>query len=118
MIEGTLGELSIFHGTFGYYADGVSPDTATLPPGWEDRLIPLHNEDTGGATGWCLDPHDLTFSKLAARREKDLAYVEALLRHRRIRPSILERLVESVGDPDLRDRISEAFRLCRTRSSG
>lgn len=33
-IEGSLGELSQFHQTFGYYADGVSPTTATLPDGW------------------------------------------------------------------------------------
>ena len=68
LIEGALGELSAFHSTFGYYADGVSPGTATLPADWEKRLIPLRTENTGGATGWCLEPHDLAFSKLAARR--------------------------------------------------
>jgi hypothetical protein len=118
MIEGSLGELSAFHGTFGYYADGVSPDTATLPSGWADRLIPLRNENTGGATGWCLEPHDLAFSKLAARREKDLAFVKALLHHKLVRPSQIERLIESVGDLDLRARLSGALRLCRVRSPG
>src|SRR5213080_1173981 len=63
LIEGSLGELSPFHQTFGYRADGVSPTTATLPKGWEQRLTPLSNENTGGATGWCLDPHDLAISK-------------------------------------------------------
>ena len=70
-IEGSLGRYSQFDQTFGYFADGVSPNTATLPMGWEERLIRLTNENTGGAIGWCLDPHDLAFSKLAARREKD-----------------------------------------------
>src|SRR6266568_911103 len=46
LLEGTLGELSMFHTTFGYFADGVSPDTATLPEGWEQRLIPISNENT------------------------------------------------------------------------
>lgn len=69
-IEGNLGRYSQFEQTFGYYADGVSPVTATLPEGWEERLSPLSNENTGGATGWCLDPHDLAYSKLAAGREK------------------------------------------------
>src|SRR2546425_2009901 len=45
-IEGSLGELSPFHQTFGYRADGVSPNTATLPRGWEERLGPLSNEKT------------------------------------------------------------------------
>ncbi len=115
LIEGNLGELSAFHGSFGYFADGVSPDTATLPRGWEGRLIPLSNENTGGATGWCLDPHDLAFSKLAARREKDLAFVSALLRHKLIRPSRFERLIESAEDLNLRGRLSEALLLCRAR---
>lgn len=79
-IEGSLGELSLFHGTFGYHADGVSPETATLPAGWEERLVRLANENTGGAVGWCLEPHDLAFSKLVARREKDLRFVAGLLR--------------------------------------
>jgi hypothetical protein len=74
VIEGSLGRYSQFDETFGYYADGVGPDTATLPPGWEQRLVAVSNENTGGAIGWCLEPHDLAFSKLAAGREKDLAF--------------------------------------------
>lgn len=62
-IEGSLGRYSRFDQTFGYFADGVSPTTATLPVGWEERLIPLCNENTGGATGWCLEPHDLAFRR-------------------------------------------------------
>jgi hypothetical protein len=30
-------------------------------------------------TGWCLEPHDLCVAKLAALREKDTRFVEALL---------------------------------------
>jgi hypothetical protein len=39
-IDLTIGELSSFHETFGYYAHGVGPESATVPPGWEERLIP------------------------------------------------------------------------------
>ena len=89
-IEGSLGRYSQFDTTFGYHADGVSPNTATLPAGWEERLEKVCNENTSGATGWCLDPHDIAFSKLAARREKDIAYVAALIRHKLVRPSQVE----------------------------
>jgi hypothetical protein len=115
LIEGSLGELSRFHETFGYFADGVSPDTATLPPDWEKRLIPLSNQNTGGATGWCLEPHDLAFSKLAARREKDIEFVSALLRYKLIRPSRLGRLIDSVEDASLRESLAEALAVCRAR---
>jgi Nucleotidyltransferase of unknown function (DUF6036) len=113
LIEGSLGELSMFHTTFGYFADGVSPSTAALPEGWEERLIPISNENTGGATGWCLDPHDLAFSKLAARREKDLKFVGAMLWHKMVRPSRLLKLISTVSDRSLRERLHEALAVCR-----
>jgi hypothetical protein len=69
LIDGAIGELSAFHQSFGYYAHGVDDTTATLPSGWVERLVPIHNENTGGATGWCLEVHDLAVSKLVAGRE-------------------------------------------------
>jgi hypothetical protein len=33
LIDGAIGELSVFHQTFGYYAHGVDETTATLPAG-------------------------------------------------------------------------------------
>jgi 2-oxo-4-hydroxy-4-carboxy-5-ureidoimidazoline decarboxylase len=79
LIDGSIGEGSPFHQTFGYYAHGVAESTASLPPGWMDRLIPVRNENTRGATGLCLEVHDLAVSKLIAGREKDLQFVEVLL---------------------------------------
>jgi hypothetical protein len=80
-IDGAIGELSPFHQTHGYYAHGVSPATAILPAGWEKRLVPLANANTGGATGLCLEAHDLALSKYAAGRDKDIAFNRALVRH-------------------------------------
>jgi hypothetical protein len=91
-IERNLGELSRFSETFGYFADGVSPDTAFLPEGWESRLTPVCNENTGGATGWCIDPADLAIAKLYANRPKDISFIRAMLKHHLIRPSQIERL--------------------------
>ena len=82
LIDGSIGEGSPFHQTFGYYAHGVGADTAVLPAGWRERLIPVFNENTGGGTGLCLEVHDLAVSKLVAGREKDLAFVTGMLRHR------------------------------------
>jgi hypothetical protein len=84
VIDGAIGELSLFHETFGYYAHGVDDRTAILPDGWQGRLVGLHNDNTMGATGWCLDPHDLAVSKLAAGREKDRRFVAVMLRDRLI----------------------------------
>ena len=81
-IDGAIGELSSFHETFGYYAQGVTPATALLPAGWESRLVPLKNENTRGAAGLCLDVHDLLLAKYAANREKDRAFNRAIVAHR------------------------------------
>jgi len=80
LIDGCIGELSPFHETFGYYAHGVSPDTATLPRGWRSRLVKLENQNTEGTVGWCLAPVDLAASKLVAGREKDLDFVRGMFR--------------------------------------
>lgn len=80
-IDGAIGEGSLFHQTFGYYAHGVAPETATLSAGWEKRLVRVQNENTRGAVGWCLDTADLAASKLAAGREHDREFVAALFEH-------------------------------------
>jgi hypothetical protein len=50
-VDGAIGERSLFHETFGYYARGVAETTATLPGGWKKRLIPIGNANTGGGAG-------------------------------------------------------------------
>lgn len=81
-IDGSLGDGSYFDSTYGYYAHAVGPETATLPAGWERRMIAVRNPNTGGATGWCLEIHDLLLSKCVAGRERDWEFVEDALSHR------------------------------------
>ncbi|MBK7404281.1 MAG: hypothetical protein IPJ41_06510 [Phycisphaerales bacterium] len=89
LIDGTIGEGSAFHQTFGYYAHGVAEETANLPDGWKDRLIPVRGPDTNGATGLRLDAHDLAVSKLIAGGEADAAFVSVMLRHQLADPDLL-----------------------------
>jgi hypothetical protein len=78
LIDGSIGELSIFQETFGYYAQGVTPKTAILPKGWKDRLVPFRTPQTQGVTALCLDLHDLWISKAIAARPKDIEFCKAL----------------------------------------
>jgi hypothetical protein len=80
LLDGSIGELSPFHETFGYYAHGVGPETPVLPAGWRARVIRLETENTGGTIGLCLSPEDLAVSKLLAGREKDVDFVRGMLR--------------------------------------
>jgi len=79
LVDGSIGEGSPFHGTFGYYAQGVGPETAKLPAGWEERAYRLSNPATGGAVLVAPELHDICASKLVAGRAKDLRYVEAAI---------------------------------------
>ena len=66
-IEGALGELSMFHETYGFYVHGVSIEAATLPAGWETRTVEvLDAVGTRGNVGHCLESHDLAASKIPA----------------------------------------------------
>lgn len=106
LIDGSIGELSPFHNTFGYYAHGVGPNTSILPCGWEERLIPIANENTGGVTGWCLEIHDLLLSKYAAGRERDLEFNGQVIRLGLARKeTLLERLEGMPLDEAQKERI-------------
>jgi hypothetical protein len=112
LIDGSIGELSPFHQTFGYYAHGVGEETAKLPAGWEQRLVRV---PAGDAAGLCLEIHDLVLSKWAAGREKDRQFVNTAVRHGLVRqPILLERLETMALEPVVRDTlralIGAAFR--------
>lgn len=110
VIDGTIGELSPFHETFGYYAQGVGEDTARLPPGWKDRLILVQNENTRGARGLCLEVHDLLISKTIAGREKDLEFLHRAAEHRMADPQVLLHRLETVDvDPVIRNQARAAI---------
>jgi hypothetical protein len=101
LIDGSIGELSPFHETFGYYAHGVGPETARLPHDWRSRLVELKNENTQGVTGLCLSLADLAISKLAAGRPKDLDYVRCLLNHHLVEASSILELAKSMPEIQL-----------------
>ena len=58
----------------------MSVTTAVVPDGWRERLVPFTNPATGAARGWCLEPHDLTVSKLVRGDPKDYAFADSLVR--------------------------------------
>ena len=105
LIDAAIGELSQFHKTHGYYVHGIGPETAVLPAGWEQRIIRISNPNTGGATGFCIDVHDLVLSKYAAGREQDIAFNRELVRHGIVSKRKLTRLVPSMPIDDVRKRL-------------
>ena len=117
LIDGAIGERSMFHETFGYYARGVGPDTAVLPDGWQDRIVPVCNENTRGYTGECLEAHDLAISKLVAGREKDVDFVRALLTHALVSRDTLEERVTEIEEREgsSREQSTERLRLVASR---
>lgn len=96
LIDGSIGELSPFHDTFGYYAQGVEPGTAFLPAGWESRLVSIRNANTRGATGLCLELHDLLLAKYVANRDKDQRFIRAAIRAGLVTRQRLEERVDTL----------------------
>lgn len=80
-IDGAIGEGSQFHETYGYYAQGVGPDTALLPSDWMHRVRRVQNGNTNDRVGYCIGVADLFLAKAAAGREKDRDFCKALLVH-------------------------------------
>jgi hypothetical protein len=109
LIDGTIGELSAFHETFGYYAQGIQAGTATLPRNWEARLVPICSAATRGATGYCLEVHDLLISKYVANREKDRRFVRAAIAHSLVQINIVRMRLGATDVEDVVRRNIEAL---------
>lgn len=117
LVDGAIGEGSSFHQLFGYYAQGVSERTATLPDGWRGRLVAVRNANTHGFTGLCLEVYDLAISKYVAGRDKDREFTRELARHRLTSASELEdRLAQTALTQPLRRVV--AARIGRDFPSG
>ena len=111
LVDGAIGEASMFHASFGYYAQGVEAVTAVLPEGWRDRLVGFESPATRGVVAWCLEPHDLWISKMVAGRPKDLEFCHALVERGIVEPEELtERLERLDVDEPVRARIAGKIR--------
>lgn len=123
LIDGALGEGSHFHDTYKYYAQGVGPETPTLPDGWHGRLHRVQTPNTDLKVGLCLDVLDLFMAKAAANRDKDREFDMDLLRHGFVK---LEQAIEMVAlmpmddkaKRDLRARIRRWARMLKERGYG
>ena len=113
LIDGSIGGLSAFQETFGYYAQGVTPDTAILARGWKKRLIPYQSPATNGVTALCLEPHDLWVSKAIAGRPRDREFCRALLERGLVDAKTLRTRLGAVNSIDAatRTRIGESWKL-------
>lgn len=111
LIDGSIGEASMFHATFGYYAQGVVETTAVLPAGWRERLVRFQAPGTNGVVAWCLEPHDLWISKAIAGRPKDLEFCRALLDRELVRRARLRERLAQVTTLDPRVRAAVAERI-------
>ena len=115
LIDGSIGELSIFQETYGYYAQGVTPSTAILPTGWRKRLVAYSSRGKDGVVAMCLEPHDLWVSKAIAGREKDRSFCDAMLRLGLIDVDTLEKRLGRVRklEPAIRERVQQWMRVAR-----
>ena len=95
-IDGAIGEGSQFHETYGYYAQGVGPDTAILPKDWMTRVHRVQNNNTNGRVGYCLDVLDLFLAKAAAGRDKDREFCMAPLEYNYLTPAKALEMVQTM----------------------
>lgn len=96
LVDGAIGEASLFHEAFGFYAQGVSIETAILPTGWESRLVRYEIPATNSVVAWCLSLEDLFVSKALAGRPKDLEFCRALAEAGAVDLNLIARLIDTV----------------------
>lgn len=111
-IHGLFGEGSLFHGTHGFYIDGVDEGTARLPRGWHTRAL-VRRFDVYGRMVKAVapSPEDLIVSKLARLDDKDKQFVEAYHRARPLDIKLIEtRIAAADLDPAVAARATAYMR--------
>lgn len=127
-IDASLGDGSYFHGTFGYYAHGVGPETAVAPSGWQERLvrtqIPLRVGQKEGAVALCLEPHDLVLAKCVAGRDRDWEFARNAIAADLVQvDELLARIPDLPRSPEDQERLRKmllgvAAQLGKTHGGG
>jgi hypothetical protein len=74
-VASQLGLGSAFEEEHGFYADPVSPRLASLPEGWESRMIPI--KFRSGVTAWFIEPNDAAVSKYVRSEPRDRAWIRS-----------------------------------------
>jgi hypothetical protein len=88
-LAGPLGQGSTFEAEHGYYLDPISPAVATLPAGWEQRLVRMELESE--VVAWFLEPNDAAVSKYARMEPRDREWIRAGLAGRILSMAIIEK---------------------------
>jgi hypothetical protein len=113
-IDGNLGDGSPFHGTYGYYAHGVGPETAKAPVGWEHRLvrveIPPRGGQKSGPVALCLEVHDLVLAKCVAGRERDREFAHAAVKGNLVEVEELFRRIPDLPEPADRTHVRKMLK--------
>jgi hypothetical protein len=103
MIDGSLGDGSAFHGTYGYYAHGIAPETAKAPAGWAARLveveIPPRVGQKTGVVALCLEVHDLVLAKCVAGRQRDWDFAQIAIEEGLVEVEELFRRIPDLPEP-------------------
>lgn len=117
LLEGALGPGSLFEKTHRFCVDGVSPRTARLPGGMGTAGPCGENGRDQGGDRILHGRTDLAVAKMYAGRDKDLAYVRALVEHRIVRgKEFEERLGATEMGEEERRRIRDRMRTWRRRA--
>jgi hypothetical protein len=114
LIDASIGHLSQFHRTFGYYGDGVGPKTAMMPMDWRMRAIEYKTPD-GLATAICPSADDIAIAKLCAWREKDQAWLREAIRSGIVKPDRAAALLRTAlpAEAPEPDEIARRLDYCR-----
>jgi hypothetical protein len=93
LIDGAIGEFSVFDETFSVYAHGVSLLNFQAPVNWQQR-VGRRIEPVSGVEIIAPHPHDLIISKLIAGRPKDFDFAVSVARLFPMPDNVLNDLVE------------------------
>lgn len=109
-----IGRDTIFHETFGYYADGVGPRTAIMPADWKTRAEARKIPGAPGVVLWVPEVNDVALAKLCAWRDKDIQWLKIAVKEGVIEPGVMASRLSNLMQTDHTPPLAELARRSAT----
>lgn len=116
VVDGSIGELSQYHQTNGFYAEGVSSFNDSFPKNYKNRLINFQYSDNPKDIVQFMNIKDVAIMKLRRMDPKDHSFLEFCIEKELFKLEDIEKIIDNeynqlweFSKDELKDKIKMKF---------
>ena len=95
LVDGSIGELSLYHNTNGFYAEGVSNFNDSFPKNYKNRLMNFQYSNNPNDIVQFMNIKDVSIMKLRRMSPKDHAFLEFCIENDLFKLEDIEEIIDN-----------------------